>query len=684
LLGHGHLPCYSDLAATTKIGSSAYTYDGDGRLTNLQHLDGNNVNLANYTYTYDQASRVTSETLNGSTTTYTYDQTDQLTSDGTATYTYDANGNRTMTGYSTGTGNEITSDGIWTYYWDNEGNLIKKTKGSNAETWTFGYDNQNHLLWAKDSATDGGSILTLATYTYDALGDRIEKDVWTSSSGTTTVTRYAYDGQDVFAELDGTNTLQTRYLLGDEPDQYFARITVANGASWYLPDRLGSIRDITNASGAVQDHLAYDGFGNKISESNPSYSGSIGYAGMGLDGETSFYVTAGRYYDPHSGRWISQDPAGFGAGDDNLYRYVSNSPTNFTDPSGLSEQGANQWPSEDARRLAKQELAWRRRAKELAAQGLEPFQIIGRLGLPPSLSQQRNRWINAADDCCLKYLSGEPLTPEEKAAELRNQAKWEKAVQRAKELIAQGSFPAKFNIRLDEDGRLLLWALKLELQNNDKIGLSPKSTVAGGRATVVLDTREAIQRAAEADAVLRENGRQYARRCPDLRLEIPRVNSFGPPRPAEPGFWLMVFGPQEMGYGLGWNAICIVGGLKAESIPGLLEPVQGSTGLPARAPIDRGVPHPSTPVGRSGNPLGSVQPNAPTTIAGRPYTGHALDQMQARGIPPSAVENTVQHGVPGRPQPVGGGTSSHFDPVNNITVITDTASGRVVTVFPGR
>lgn len=100
--------------------------------------------------------------------------------------------------------------------------------------------------------------------------------------------------------------------------------------------------------------------------------------------------------------------------------------------------------------------------------------------------------------------------------------------------------------------------------------------------------------------------------------------------------------------------------------------------------VDRGVPHPSTPVGRSGNPLGSVGPNQPTTIGGRAYIGHAIDQMQARGISPSVVENTIQHGVPGRPQPVGSGTTSHFDPVNNITVITDTASGRVVTVFPGR
>jgi hypothetical protein len=40
-------------------------------------------------------------------------------------------------------------------------------------------------------------------------------------------------------------------------------------------------------------------------------------------------------YDPSVGRWLSQDPLLFGAGDDDLYRYVHNNPTNATDPTGL-------------------------------------------------------------------------------------------------------------------------------------------------------------------------------------------------------------------------------------------------------------------------------------------------------------------------------------------------------------
>src|SRR5438874_8399364 len=46
---------YSDLAGTNKIGSTTMTYDGVGRLTNLQHFNGGMTILANYTYTYDIA-----------------------------------------------------------------------------------------------------------------------------------------------------------------------------------------------------------------------------------------------------------------------------------------------------------------------------------------------------------------------------------------------------------------------------------------------------------------------------------------------------------------------------------------------------------------------------------------------------------------------------------------------------
>jgi hypothetical protein len=40
-------------------------------------------------------------------------------------------------------------------------------------------------------------------------------------------------------------------------------------------------------------------------------------------------------YDPKAGRWLSLDPIGFQAGDEDLYRYVANNPVDLIDPSGL-------------------------------------------------------------------------------------------------------------------------------------------------------------------------------------------------------------------------------------------------------------------------------------------------------------------------------------------------------------
>lgn len=52
-------------------------------------------------------------------------------------------------------------------------------------------------------------------------------------------------------------------------------------------------------------------------------------------------------YDPSVGRWLSQDPIGFQAGDPNLYRYVGNKVTTHTDPSGLEETASPSGSTDD-------------------------------------------------------------------------------------------------------------------------------------------------------------------------------------------------------------------------------------------------------------------------------------------------------------------------------------------------
>ncbi|MBX9624542.1 MAG: hypothetical protein K2X82_12105 [Gemmataceae bacterium] len=45
-------------------------------------------------------------------------------------------------------------------------------------------------------------------------------------------------------------------------------------------------------------------------------------------------------YSPTLGRWVTPDPIGYAAGDDNLYRFVENNAVNLTDPSGLAPNQA--------------------------------------------------------------------------------------------------------------------------------------------------------------------------------------------------------------------------------------------------------------------------------------------------------------------------------------------------------
>jgi RHS repeat-associated protein len=333
---------FSDLAGSTKIGSSAFSYDPGMRMTTMIHANSGGTPLATYAWSYDGANRLTTEKLNSNAPmTYSYDLTNQLTtvqsSYGTQTYGYDATGNRTNTGYQTTLANEVTSDGTWTYTFDSEGNLVKKSKGAGAETWTFGYDNLNHLVTAIDKSTDGGTTIAVATYTYDVFGDRLEADDW-ATGGTTTITRFAYDGQDVWADLTSGNALQTRYIRANQIDSLFARISAAGTAAWYLTDRLGSVRDLADNTGALQDHIDFDGFGKILSESNSTFGDRFKFTGREWDPVDSLQYNRARYYDPATGRWTSQDPLGLKAGDSNLYRYLFNNAPNRLDPFGLADR----------------------------------------------------------------------------------------------------------------------------------------------------------------------------------------------------------------------------------------------------------------------------------------------------------------------------------------------------------
>lgn len=92
-------------------------------------------------------------------------------------------------------------------------------------------------------------------------------------------------------------------------------------------------------------------------------------------------------------------------------------------------------------------------------------------------------------------------------------------------------------------------------------------------------------------------------------------------------------------------------------------------------------PPESPTVERRGEPVNVPRVTNPdTSIGGRDFTGHAID-LQGRGVPPSAVENTIRTGTASLDPIVG--CLRFYDPVNNLTVITE-QGGAVITVITSK
>lgn len=298
--------------------NTTISYDGADRVTTI--TDGadtfqmfgqywEDTPIGTYVYSYDDASRVTSETDAEGTYTYTDDDANELTGveengSSVESYSYDENGNRTGTGYSTGVDNEQTASPGCTYTYDDAGNMISATDTSTDVTTTYTYDDENRLTGVET----GGTMV--ATYTYDAPGQRIGID----DAGTQTWTVYDGPGADAtpYADLDGSGDLTVRYLFGPTvvngavTTGIVARTSTAGTTAWYLTDKLGSVRDIVDTSGNELDHIVYDSFGNIVSESDPSDGDRFKFAGMEYDAVTGQYYDRARYYDAALGTFMGQ------------------------------------------------------------------------------------------------------------------------------------------------------------------------------------------------------------------------------------------------------------------------------------------------------------------------------------------------------------------------------------------
>jgi RHS repeat-associated protein len=319
------------LGGTSTI-TGSYGYDAADRITSISYTSSVAGSLESFTYGYDAADQLTSYSGPDGSLNYGYDAASELTSVTGAhseSYGYDLNGNRNTTGYTTGTGNRLTTDGTYNYTYDNEGNLLTQTRISDGQVTALTWDYRNRLTEVTVK-TSGGTLLQDDKFTYDVEDRRIGKS--TLASGQTWT---SYDGQNPYADFNSSGSLTARYLYGLNVDQLFAKMNSSNTTTWYLRDLNNSVRELVNTNGTMLDQLTYDSFGNILSETSPSNGDRFKYTSREWDSEVGLYLYRARYYIPGIGRFLSEDPSGFGGQDPNLYRYVGNYPVEDADPSGL-------------------------------------------------------------------------------------------------------------------------------------------------------------------------------------------------------------------------------------------------------------------------------------------------------------------------------------------------------------
>ncbi|HYY97212.1 MAG TPA: RHS repeat-associated core domain-containing protein, partial [Pyrinomonadaceae bacterium] len=191
----------------------------------------------------------------------------------------------------------------------------------------YAFDFENRI-----SESGGGSVVV----TYDGDGNRVAE----TAGGVTT--RYLVDTNNptghaqVVEELDAAGQVARQYTYGHD---LISQNQVVGGAwrvSFYGYDGQGSVRQLTDAAGAVTDTYAYDAFGNLIARTG-STPNSYLYTGEQFDANLGFYYLRARYLNTATGRFQSSDTfegSVFEPLSLHKYTYVHNDPPNGVDPTG--------------------------------------------------------------------------------------------------------------------------------------------------------------------------------------------------------------------------------------------------------------------------------------------------------------------------------------------------------------
>ncbi|MEU8702411.1 polymorphic toxin-type HINT domain-containing protein [Streptomyces sp. NPDC048680] len=262
-------------------------YDQTGTIQSIAYAKGT-TSIGDLNYTRDARTLQTGLTgtlaniaLPAAETGTVFGKDNRITTYSGRSFTYDADG-------------QLKTDGLRDYTWNARGQLSGLTKAG--QTSTFGYD----ALGTRSTKTVGGATNKFLT---DAGNPLVEQN----STGDTAAT-VATSGLDEYLTRTENGTTQI-----------------------YLTDALGSVIGLANNDGTIATKYAYDPNGTTTTTGTAS-TNPYTFTGREND-NTGLLYYRDRYYDPQTGRFISQDPIGQ-AGGTNLYQYALSSPTTYTDPTG--------------------------------------------------------------------------------------------------------------------------------------------------------------------------------------------------------------------------------------------------------------------------------------------------------------------------------------------------------------
>ena len=330
--------------------TAAYASDILDRVTNITYRTAGGGLVRSFAYAYDASSLITQKVVTAdgacATNAYAYDGLGRLVSESSTQsgtnavthFSYDLAGNRlSVSSVFSVVNNTYTHNRMDGLGYDAAGNVTGMTRGG--VTLALVWNGQCQLV----SVSTNGAFAE--SYAYDALGRRVS----TTDSGGTVF--HVYDGDECVADTDASGNPLRSYTWGQGIDNLLAMTVYTypsnspqpTASCYYaVKDHLGSVHALVDESGSVVESYSYSVWGEATilsSGLSPLTSSQFGnrylFQGREYCFATGLYNFRARWYDPATGRWLSNDPIGISGGL-NLYAFCGNNPVNYVDPDGHS------------------------------------------------------------------------------------------------------------------------------------------------------------------------------------------------------------------------------------------------------------------------------------------------------------------------------------------------------------